>query len=125
MKLHLHKTPQRHLIQSCNKVAQGFSIKVNDKIYDTSILVCKDGITELDIRHFNQLTTQHFHQFAQKTATIFILGTGQNTHFPAKILTKPLLEKSIGLEVMANDSACRTYNLLMSDGREATLALLM
>ncbi|MCG8042822.1 MAG: MTH938/NDUFAF3 family protein, partial [Candidatus Thiodiazotropha taylori] len=31
----------------------------------------------------------------------------------------------IGLEVMATDAACRTYNILMSEGRRVAAALMM
>ncbi|MES9980463.1 MAG: Mth938-like domain-containing protein, partial [Candidatus Thiodiazotropha sp. 6PLUC5] len=34
-------------------------------------------------------------------------------------------EKQVGLEVMATDAACRTYNILMSEGRQVAAALLM
>jgi uncharacterized protein len=45
--------------------------------------------------------------------------------FPPPSLTRALVEANIGLEVMDTGAACRTYNILMGDGRRVVAALLM
>jgi uncharacterized protein len=40
-------------------------------------------------------------------------------------LLAPLVEAGIGWEVMDTGAACRTYNILMSEGRNVAAALLM
>jgi uncharacterized protein len=54
-----------------------------------------------------------------------ILGTGVKLRFPSPSLTRALVEANIGLEVMDTGAACRTYNILMGDGRRVVAALLM
>src|SRR3989344_3254984 len=45
--------------------------------------------------------------------------------FPDTACTRALLEAKIGLEVMDTGAACRTYNILMAEGRRVAAALLM
>ncbi|MDF1718731.1 MAG: Mth938-like domain-containing protein [Antarcticimicrobium sp.] len=55
---------------------------------------------------------------------VLFLGTGAETaHIPAP-LRGALEEAGIGVEAMASPAACRTYNVLLSEGRRVALALL-
>lgn len=54
----------------------------------------------------------------------FFVGTGPEIeHLPAD-LRKTLEDAGVGVEVMASPTACRTYNVLLSEGRRVGLALL-
>ena len=44
--------------------------------------------------------------------------------FPSSLLVRTLEEAGIGVEVMSSPAACRTYNVLLSEGRRVALALL-
>ena len=55
---------------------------------------------------------------------ILFIGTGPEiTHIPAA-LRSALEDASVGVEIMATPTACRTYNVLLSEGRRVGLALL-
>ena len=54
-----------------------------------------------------------------------ILGTGQRQRFAHPKLLSGLLTRGIGVECMDNQAACRTYNILMAEGRKVALALIM
>lgn len=55
---------------------------------------------------------------------VLFVGTGAEiAHLPA-MLRVPLEEAGIGAEVMASPAACRTYNVLLSEGRRIALALI-
>ena len=56
---------------------------------------------------------------------VVLLGTGPTLRFPHPRLTRPLTDARIGLEVMDTPAACRTYNILMAEGRRVTAALLV
>ena len=56
---------------------------------------------------------------------LVVLGTGSRLRFPPPALTAGLLAKGIGVEVMDTAAACRTYNVLMSEGRQVVAALLL
>jgi len=48
---------------------------------------------------------------------IVIIGTGDRQTFPAASALRPLVEAGIGFEVMHTRAACRTFNILLSEGR--------
>ena len=56
---------------------------------------------------------------------LVLLGTGKQIHFPDSRDMLFLQQQGIGIEVMPTDAACRTYNFLVSDGRNVAAALLM
>jgi uncharacterized protein len=54
-----------------------------------------------------------------------LLGTGARQRFPAPRLLRPLIEAGIGCEVMDLAAACRTYTILVAEGRRVAAALLI
>lgn len=55
---------------------------------------------------------------------VLFIGTGAEiAHIPAE-LRQQLEEAGIGVETMATPAACRTYNVLLSEGRRIALAVL-
>lgn len=55
---------------------------------------------------------------------VILLGTGRRLRFPPPGLIRPFSAAGIGLEVMDLQAACRTYNILASEGRKVAAALL-
>ena len=64
-------------------------------------------------------------QVAALDCPIVLLGTGARQRFPATQLLRPLLERGVGVEVMDSFAACRTYNILMAEGRAVVAALIV
>lgn len=60
---------------------------------------------------------------AEDVDVIFI-GTGAETAHIPKGLRHVLEDADIGIEVMSSPTACRTYNVLLSEGRRVALAAL-
>jgi uncharacterized protein len=56
---------------------------------------------------------------------IVILGTGATQRFPAPELTRALAATGVGVEVMDSKAACRTYNILVTEGRKVIAAILI
>lgn len=55
---------------------------------------------------------------------VLFVGTGAEiAHIPAALRTA-LEEAGLGVEPMSSPAACRTYNVLLSEGRRVGLALL-
>ena len=55
---------------------------------------------------------------------VLFVGTGADTaHIPSG-LRQPLEAAGLGVEVMNSPAACRTYNVLLSEGRRVAVALL-
>jgi uncharacterized protein len=56
---------------------------------------------------------------------ILLLGSGRAFRFPDPALLAPLYAASIGVEVMDTRAACRTYNILLAEGRVVVAALIV
>jgi uncharacterized protein len=69
------------------------------------------------------LTKEHVQSLIDLHPEVILLGTGASQIFPAPQLLAPLYPLRIGIEVMTTDAACRTFNVLVSEGR-AVLAVL-
>lgn len=74
---------------------------------------------------FDALTGADLLAVAELNCPIVLLGTGARQHFPAPALLRPLVERRVGVEVMDSPAACRTYNILMAEGRDVAAALII
>jgi uncharacterized protein len=54
---------------------------------------------------------------------VLVIGTGEKAVMIAPELRRELREAGLGVEVMATPAACRTYNLLIAEGRRAAAAV--
>lgn len=55
---------------------------------------------------------------------VVLLGTGDRQRLPPPALYAEFAARGIGLEVMDNRAACRTYNVLLGEFREVAVALM-
>jgi uncharacterized protein len=74
---------------------------------------------------FEDLTESHFEALAAESPDVVILGTGARQRFVHPRLLASLSARRIGVECMDNQAACRTYNILMGEGRKVILALII
>ncbi len=72
---------------------------------------------------FAQLNSAHFQSLVDLSPELILVGSGNNQAFPKPVLLEPLFKKRIGFEVMTTDAACRTFNLLLAEGRLVLAAL--
>jgi uncharacterized protein len=101
-------------------------ITVNETVYRQSLLITPERLyTDWLVNSSEGLAEAHFQRIADLRPEVVLLGTGATTRFPPAPLTRPLITAGIGLEVMDTAAACRTYNILMGDGRRVLAALLM
>ena len=56
---------------------------------------------------------------------IVLLGSGATFRFPDPAALAPLCGAGIGVEVMDTKAACRTYNILLAEGRRVVAALVV
>jgi uncharacterized protein len=56
---------------------------------------------------------------------VVLLGTGTRQQFPDPQVLRILYEQRIGVEVMDTAAACRTYNVLVTEGRSVAAALIV
>jgi uncharacterized protein len=56
---------------------------------------------------------------------VILLGTGEQQEFPDPEIARAIQAAGVGFEVMDTRAACRTYNLLVQEGRRVAAAILM
>lgn len=101
-------------------------IEINKIPYSHAVLLSSDGeILEWAVKSFDELSSADFSQMASLKPELIIIGTGKRQHFPKPELLKTLIEAKIGFEVMNSQAACRTYNILVGEGRQVLLALIV
>ena len=100
-------------------------ITINDRIITESVVITPDSIELWAPRRVTELTSRHMQQLGELQPEIVILGTGPALQFPAPALLAGLQTQAIGVEVMAHDAACRTFNILLAEDRRVVVALMM
>ena len=101
-------------------------IEINKIPYSHSVLLSSDGeILEWAVKSFDGLSSSDFAQMASLKPELIIIGTGKRQRFPKPELLMTLIEAKIGFEVMDSQAACRTYNILVGEGRQVLLALIV
>ena len=98
---------------------------VNGVEHRSSVLVPASGDpVAWPVATFEALTEAHFEAIAALAPELVIFGSGTRIRFPHPSLLRPLISRRIGVETMDTAAACRTYNVLLADGRAVIAALL-
>lgn len=100
-------------------------IVINDKLIRRSVLVSANTVQEWPPCSIAELTSDHLARCLALDPEIVLIGTGRKQVFPPAGTIINLQEQGIGVEIMANPAACRTFNVLLSEERRVVLALLM
>lgn len=74
---------------------------------------------------FDGLLPEHFEKLLALKPELVIFGTGARLRFAHPRLQSTLINAGIGVETMDTAAACRTYNVLVSEGRSVVAALLV
>lgn len=99
---------------------------VNHRPYSHSLLVPWHGeVQDWPATRFEALTPGHFEQVLALRPELVIFGSGSRLRFARPELYRGLIEARIGIETMDLGAACRTYNVLASEGRSVLAALLI
>lgn len=100
-------------------------VSVNGERHSDNLIVLPDRLTPgWTQASFESLSLADFEQLAALDTEIILLGTGKQLRFPRPQLLRPLIQAQKGLEVMDIHAACRTYNILLSEGRHVAAALI-
>jgi uncharacterized protein len=126
MKLHLTTAENNNLITAYSESY----IEINKQRYPHGLIVTPEKLmTDWNVVDFANLTEDDIARIANFNQSIssevILLGTGEKHQFLHPKIYKVLTEKGISLECMTTAAACRTYNILMSEGRNVTAALIL
>ncbi len=91
----------------------------------SSVLVPWRGeVRPWPVDRFEALGEDSFEPVIALAPELVIFGSGSRLRFPPPALLKALMARRIGFEVMDTPAACRTYNVLLAEGRSVVAALL-
>lgn len=122
MKLHSSSTQQYQTVTGYDATG----VEINAQRFNFSLTVMPEAPARpWDVARFEDLTAQHFEQIALEAPDVVVLGTGERQRFVHPRLVASLSALRVGVECMDSHAACRTYNILMGEGRKVTLALII
>jgi len=120
----LHVTPTQHY-QTVTGYDESW-VEINAVQHTDSLFVLPEiAPVTWPVKSFDELTVADLALVAAHSPDLLILGTGKRQRFAHPRLTSELLARKIGVECMDNQAACRTYNILMAEGRRVALAVIM
>ena len=121
MKLHANSTQQYQTVTAYDDNG----VEINLVRFNASLLVLPETPpAPWPVTGFAQLTADDFAAIEAMRPDVVILGTGRRQRFVHPKLTTALTARRVGVECMDNPAACRTYNILMAEGRKVALALI-
>lgn len=122
MKLHLDSGDAGYLV---THYGPGRIVVDQEHLTRACVVAPRQVLRDWGPADFAQLSQRHIHAVVALEPELVVLGTGARQRFPSAELLRPLLEAGIGVEVMDTGAACRTYNILVGEGRRVAAALLI
>jgi len=87
-------------------------------------VVTPDAILRnLSVHDFDMLTVQKLEPLLQPDTEILILGSGWQPMLPPRDLVFSLAKRGVAVEIMDTPAACRTFNILLAEGRRPAAIL--
>jgi uncharacterized protein len=122
MKFALQGSTSAHLVQACSRT----EIRVGERLIRTSlILTATEMLLDWPPRNIRELSPEHLQRALDLEPEVILLGTGSRQEFPDTHMLAAVHRAGVGIEVMDTSAACRTYNVLVQEGRKVAAALML
>jgi uncharacterized protein len=100
-------------------------ITINGQGYrDSLVLTPTTLIHPWPVRSIADLNEQVCQDIFAQQPDVVLLGTGDRQIFPDISIIGLFAKQGLGLEVMNTGALCRTFNILVAEGRQATAAII-
>ncbi len=121
MEFHLDMPQNQFFIRSVTDKG----IRINDQIFDSPFIISGQRIIpEWDVKSIEQINEENLQIIFGLEPEVVLIGTGRTQVFLAPAVQIHFLRRNLGFEVMTTDAACRTFNVLASEGRQVVAAIL-
>ena len=115
MLLHLDRPDDAFVLRG----ADGQSALVNERRLTTSFILAPDHLDESwAVTQTRGMDSTGIEALLALEPEVIILGTGATQVFPPPAVMATALSRGVGLEVMTNAAAARTFTVLASEGRK-------
>lgn len=117
------------LVPEGRQIIQGYSaggFRVSGQSYNGAVFVTPTKTTSWNAGAFSTLSESDFASLFDQAQDIdvVLLGCGAKGEFFPPKLRAALKDRGLSVDVMDTGAACRTYNVLMAEGRRIVAALL-
>lgn len=101
-------------------------VRIGERVIVSSVIVTADRlIADWPAVDAAGLSEELLEAVLSLQPEVVVLGTGERQVFPEPALFAAAAGRGVGLEVMDNGAACRTYNVLLAEDRRVALALIL
>lgn len=120
MKLILADSPTNHLVRGYSST----EVRVGERSFQGALLVGPRLLaTDVEPRNPAQITETDVQRIADCAPELAIIGWAGGQTFLSPLQRRWFAERKLPVEVMELGAACRTYNVLVSDGRQPVAML--
>ena len=106
--------------------ADGHIARVNDRVLEASFILSPNDLVEgWPVSVGSVLAAEDFTPLLALNPELVLLGTGERQVFPPAAAMAACLTRGIGIEVMTNAAAARTFNVLAGEGRRVVAGFLL
>lgn len=114
MQLNLERPDYQYFLRG----ADGTGALVNDRRLIRSFVVAPDTLIEdWPVQDARLMAPADLDTLIDLRPELVVLGTGAQQAFPPAAVLAACLQRGIGIEVMTNAAAARTYSVLAGEGR--------
>ena len=101
-------------------------LRIGNAHFERTIAITADEIFEdWTSPEVAELKIAHLEPLLAKQPEIVVIGTGWSPTLPPRELTFAMARRGIGFEVMDTPAACRTFNILVAEGRKPAAVLIL
>ncbi|WP_018140529.1 Mth938-like domain-containing protein [Thioalkalivibrio sp. ALJ7] len=101
-------------------------VGINQVAHLQSLIVRPHDLrTAWPVQTVAELEVEHLQTILDSPPEVLLIGTGEVQEFPDRAVWRHLRSQGLGVEIMDTAAACRTYNLIMAEGRDVAAALII
>jgi uncharacterized protein len=106
--------------------ADAQTVVVIDRPFSASIILARNQVIEdWDVTDAAAMTPAHAEPILSLQPDVVLLGTGAHQRFPSQAVLAAFLQDGVGVEVMDNAAAARTWDILASEGRNVVAGFIL
>lgn len=100
-------------------------IRVSENYYDSPFIISGQQIVaDWGVDSFSDINEETLQLIFDMQPELVLIGCGKTQEFLPPVIQALFFQHNIGFEVMTTDAACRTFNVLVAEGRNVVAALL-
>jgi uncharacterized protein len=122
MQLNLERPDYQYFLRG----ADGTGALVNDRRLQRSFVIAPNALVEdWPVRDAGAMVPADLDVLLAMNPELVVLGTGAQQRFPSAAVMAACLQRGIGIEVMTNAAAARTYSVLAGEGRRVVAGFVL